>query len=224
MQALLMIEVVGRAGTACVAGLALGACVVALMHITACNTLTGVDDLVVEGNGAMDGSVAEEAAVPGSADGSSDGVAHTDAESSEATRDDGTLNANGGDAATDAAPEATIDATDDATKDAAVDAIADGPLTDGCAVVTHSNGLGQAFYDCTPLGTRNMAEATSACIAYTGKASECVNNPPTCTTGSVCSSGAAMCACWRYMGPPAGHVTNPAPACACPSGMDPTWQ
>ncbi len=188
----------------------------ALLILTACNALTGVDYLVVEGNGASDAALVQEAGA----------VGPTDAESSETTRDDGALDASGAEAATgsDAAPEATVDAADGATRDASVDAASDGADTDGCTVVTHSNGLGQAFHDCTSLGTRNVAEATAACIAYTGTASQCVNNPPACATGSVCSSGATMCACWRYMGPTAGHVTNPAAACACPSGMDPTWQ
>jgi iron complex outermembrane receptor protein len=194
------------------------------MFAAGCNSLTGVDGLVVAGNGGPDGTVVEEAAAPGAADGSSGGDARTDAEAGGTTGADGALDANGGEATTDATSQATVDATDDATPDAEVDAASDGARTDSCSPVTHSNGLGQAFYDCTPLGTRTLAEATAACIAYAGSAGGCVNNPPACMTGSVCSSGATMCACWRYMGPTAGHVTNPAAACACPSGMDPTWQ
>ena len=36
---------------------------------------------------------------------------------------------------------------------------------DACVLVTHSNGLGQTWQDCTPLGTYNEEEALKACKA-----------------------------------------------------------
>jgi hypothetical protein len=210
------------------AGLALGVCGVALVLAAGCNGLSGIDDFVVEGDAGPDRTVGEAAAATGAADAAADGDSLTETGADAAIRDARTRDAKGGEAAADSAPDALEDATasgtPDARADATPDAAADATGTDGCTVVTHSNGLGQAFYDCTPLGTRTIEEATAACIAYTGSASQCVNNPPACTTGSVCSSGAALCACWRYMGPPAGHVNNPVAACVCASGMDPTWQ
>ena len=208
------------------------ACGVALMLAAGCNGLSGIDDFVVEGDASADRTLGEEAAATGAADASPDGDSLLEAGADAAIRDARTRDAKGAEAAADATPDAmgdataggTPDATADATPDAPPDATPDATGADGCTVVTHSNGLGQAFYDCTPLGTRSIEEATAACVAYTGSASQCVNNPPACTTGSVCSSGAALCACWRYMGPPAGHVNNPAAACVCASGMDPTWQ
>src|SRR6185295_1610732 len=36
--------------------------------------------------------------------------------------------------------------------------------------ISHSNGVGQTFYDCSPPGTYNQARATEACTAFTGSA------------------------------------------------------
>jgi len=75
-----------------------------------------------------------------------------------------------GDAAADAADDhATDDAAPDApeTDGATPDAPGGGTDagSDGCVVTTHTNGVGQTWDDCSPLGTRTRAEAQSACSA-----------------------------------------------------------
>lgn len=95
----------------------------------------------------------------------------------------------------------------------------------GCT--THDDGLGQTYTDCNPLYSANNpwteTAALEACDAFTG-------DPMTCTTGwkcngggySVCSSGQAVCDCWAYSGPFAGHV-NAAGKCDCVQQSDPGW-
>ena len=76
--------------------------------------------------------------------------------------------------------------------------------------LSHANGLGQNFFDCTPLGTHNAAQAMEACVAYTGNSLQC--REATCgaaTTPVVCSSEAATsCACWGFVGAGEGHVKD----------------
>jgi len=42
-----------------------------------------------------------------------------------------------------------------------------------CTTVMHSNGVGEKWTDCVPIGTYNQAQATKACTAYTGDPSKC---------------------------------------------------
>lgn len=71
-------------------------------------------------------------------------------------------------------------------EDAAVDAGADvAPSEDadaGCALVTHDNGLGQTWQDCTPTGTHTQDQAMQACTAY------CATNACTCGQSNLCGS------------------------------------
>ena len=109
----------------------------------------------------------------------------------------------------------------------------------GCQI-KHNNGVGEYFYDCTPLGTINETQALEACTAYTGNMSECMSE--TATGGkapgelSVCSVGSPTdCICWAYQssttsGPgigAAGHVYNDGAAglmnCQQVYNTDPTW-
>jgi hypothetical protein len=72
-----------------------------------------------------------------------------------------------GGADTDAAPDA--DAASDANQvDASqVDAsLADAATDAPCTTYTHSNGMGQTWTDCVPLGTYNEVQAAKACAAY----------------------------------------------------------
>ena len=70
----------------------------------------------------------------------------------------------------------------------------------GICMYVHANGVGQDFFDCTPVGTYNSAQAMAACEAYTGKSTEC--RSATCGAASVvCSSGeTTSCACWGFAG------------------------
>jgi hypothetical protein len=76
----------------------------------------------------------------------------------------------------------------------------------------HDNGVGQTYYDCTPIGMYTSSLALKACIAYTGSASQCVSFP--CSNPSngpiICSSGALTknCMCWSWNGNDKGLVDN----------------
>jgi hypothetical protein len=97
----------------------------------------------------------------------------------------------------------------------------------GPCLYVHANGLGQNFFDCTPLGTHNAAQAMEACVAYTGNSLQC--RAAMCgDTPVVCSSeSATSCACWAFLGAGAGHVKDSLQAgalnCMCPGPTAPTW-
>jgi hypothetical protein len=64
------------------------------------------------------------------------------------------------------------------------------------------------------------ALASAACARFTGDAGECTAF--TCADGgeAVCSTGAAVCACWVYAGSGAGRVrVSFAGSCRCNGGM-----
>ncbi|HLK36436.1 MAG TPA: hypothetical protein VKU41_06755 [Polyangiaceae bacterium] len=93
-----------------------------------------------------------------------------------------------------------------------------GADTDGCECLTpaccgsgcqmtHDNGVGGSFYDCTSIGTHNQAQALSACKAFTGNGAQCTMSATTCgllglagSVDSVCGSGGGKCYCWAYGG------------------------
>ena len=103
------------------------------------------------------------------------------------------------------------------------------PDTDGCECsspgccgtgcqTTHSDGLGQSFYDCNATGSRNQAQAQEACTAYTGNASACTpsidllrhpdreplhrhERPSRCA-----ATAGGKCYCWQYSGQNPGKV------------------
>lgn len=54
---------------------------------------------------------------------------------------------------------------------------------DACVPVTHSNGTGQIWHDCAPVGTYNERQATKACEAWCA-ANNCES--PCWSAGSVC--------------------------------------
>jgi hypothetical protein len=112
------------------------------------------------------------------------------------------------------------------------------PNTDGCECNTpsccpsacqtqHSNGVGQSFYDCTPVSSFDQIGALEACAAYAGGSFAgcsggwtCSNGPPT----SVCYSapdagGSCTDYCWEYGGD-AGTVTD----CTCPGNVKGMWK
>lgn len=157
-------------------------------------------------------------------------VDHGDADVEAAVTDD---------AAPDAAPEAdqepdsgqvVADAGNDAHETGSVDADAAMP---SC---THSNGLGQTYHDCSPLGTYTQATATEACIAFTGNAGQCmtIESPCSGVTGPVqnliCGfrqPGQTPWGCWDYgvgdqfLGRVAERTTTGTGICVVSS--DPTW-
>lgn len=110
------------------------------------------------------------------------------------------------------------------------------PDTDGCECATpaccgnscqtiHDNGVGQAYYDCNPLGVYGAMAAMAACTAFAnGDPSKCsdkwycdvaerqvcyVAGPNTCQTY-----------CWTYSGASAGTVSD----CTCPAKAIASWQ
>jgi hypothetical protein len=121
------------------------------------------------------------------------------------------------------------------------------PDTDGCECATpgccgagcqttHTNGVGDSFYDCNPSGTHTMAEATAACAAYTGSNSQCSGSSLCCalnlvglcvgtTSESICGSVQGNCFCWQYSGNAPGTVQAVSGKCtaACGATTDPAW-
>jgi hypothetical protein len=103
--------------------------------------------------------------------------------------------------------------------------------TPGCCnsqcQTVHSNGVGQSFYDCNPVGTHALASAIEACLAYAmtvgGNANDCIGGWG-CPQGNmsnqaVCYSsqgGMVVCSnyCWTYLGPTIGDVQACQGACS----------
>jgi hypothetical protein len=107
----------------------------------------------------------------------------------------------------------------------------------GACQSLHDNGLGQTFYDCTPLGEYNSALALKACTAYTGSAAQCASYPCLDPDSGpiICSAGALTksCLCWSFGGTNAGLFDNSnlnpgtnGKFCYCPSAAagDTPWQ
>jgi hypothetical protein len=121
------------------------------------------DDAGEDGGASVDAPAATDARpADGRADAAGDADAAISAESG--SQDVGV------DAAADAPDDRAVDAAGSdasATDGAAPDANGGGPEagSDGCALTTHTNGLGQTWEDCAALNTRNRTEAQSACNA-----------------------------------------------------------
>ncbi len=100
--------------------------------------------------------------------------------------------------------------------------------------LSHSNGLGQTYLDCHPLGTPgdgatySLSMATEARAAWLGLK---VNGTFTCGTGPdaaacIFQRDPSQCAMWCYTNTVAGYVRlNVAKggACQCPSSSDLPW-
>jgi hypothetical protein len=240
----------GIAGTLCAA--AAGAAALGAFS-SACNSLSGIGDFTVgdasavtpdveaTGDGASEAQV--DAPAPGqdapgiegaAPDGSMPSDAHGEA-SEPLEAGDGPVDGpeNGGDGGDggrlDGGPGEAGDGggardAGDAGSDAAADTGGGtGPCDGGTAPVVHSNGLGQTFSDCAPLGTINVTQALEACDAYTSDAGAC-SIYLTCSAGSeLCAGNATNCACWRYDGNTAGHVATMSGGCNCIGSSSPTW-
>lgn len=114
--------------------------------------------------------------------------------------DYGALSSGAGDAALAAAPDlgdgapdlsetgdgSLVDGAVPAADGAAGDGLA-GPSDMACAPqYTHTNGLGQTWTDCTPLGTYNDTQALRACAASFDPAATCIHP----ASGADCSGKA----------------------------------
>lgn len=108
-----------------------------------------------------------------------------------------------------------------------------GANTNGCECATpgccaggcqssHTNGLGQRFYDCSPLGTYNQSQAMAACVAYTGNPAECALGICGTTDSAVAAVNLPDCPVWVYSGGAVGHVRSSS-GCFCPNFLDPSW-
>lgn len=108
------------------------------------------------------------------------------------------------------------------------------PLVD-VACPSHSNGLGQLYESCDPIGTWTESTARAACRAYIGSRAtmSCVTNPPdNCRgfdhtmVGSVkYSSDPLPMAIWDFAGSGKGHavVLVDGGSQVCPTLTDPSW-
>jgi hypothetical protein len=130
--------------------------------------------------------------------------------------------------------DATADVSD--ATGTAQDVTAEAPAIDsGCAVATpvcdagcptaHSDGFGHTFYDCAPWGTFNEVLALEACVAFTGSATQCANDPIGCANSDeVCTTGSSACVCWTYTGMHSGKVfASTTTACSCYVSGAPSW-
>jgi hypothetical protein len=92
-----------------------------------------------------------------------------------------------------------------------------------CALVTHSDGVGQTWQDCVPLGTLDSVQATKACEAWCAAESASGNLFCSCSAGTICVTELMMLAHvtttpggssdiglvgWSYTAPIAGTVTK----------------
>jgi hypothetical protein len=115
-----------------------------------------------------------------------------------------------------------------------IDCNAAAPDTDGCECATpsccgsacqttHANGMGQSFYDCTPVGTWDATHASEACVAFTGSAAACTDTKCSGSTKAMCGTSGAGCACWVYAGKGPGTVAISAAACSCTGDSTSAW-
>jgi hypothetical protein len=203
------------------------ACVVLGPLASACNALSGVNDFAVVSEGGSHGG-ADAGRTDGSTQGEGGsfqdvgkGPADASPEPSEAMTSDAELL----DVTVDADGQTDASVAADGAIDAPNGCETSAPACDGGCPTMHSNGLGQSFYDCLPLGTITMAQAFEACLALTGDAGACANDPVTCGAGDqVCTTASSDCACWRYNGTNAGKVGRSGSAtCACLGSSAPAW-
>jgi len=99
----------------------------------------------------------------------------------------------------------------------------------GCQV-RHDTGVKLlSYYDCTPIGTYDMTQASEACLAFTGNVAMCQNDVIVCggdggSEDTICTPTAGKCACWDYSGAAAGYMHKSANAtCKCPTTGETMW-
>ncbi|MHB8330787.1 MAG: hypothetical protein ACYDEA_01150 [Candidatus Dormibacteria bacterium] len=99
----------------------------------------------------------------------------------------------------------------------------------GSNPVTHSDGLGDTWQDCAPLGTYDQQEATSACEARNGISGGCqwIGGCAGVVGYGVCGLLAPKRYCWWFTGTQTGRVTamnGNGSTCAAPDGGDFAWE
>jgi hypothetical protein len=88
-----------------------------------------------------------------------------------------------------------------------------------CPTTTHVNGIGQSFYDCVTTGTYSQAQATEACIAFTGDANKCdfgfsCNGSGSSVANAICNvtapgpTSTCVSHCWWYSATGSGSATS----------------
>lgn len=95
----------------------------------------------------------------------------------------------------------------------------------GACAPEHSNGLGQSYYDCAPLGVPGSPASYSLQMATSARAAWEAGADSTALCGAaqaVVREGASACAVWVYTTSLAGHVYWAA-TCFCPTVFDQTW-
>jgi hypothetical protein len=109
-----------------------------------------------------------------------------------------------------------------------------GMVADGCETTnpgctpfyTHSNGLGQMFSDCQPLGSYSLGLALEA-AAYWDSPATLNDQVVTCGDGAALSSTAnGAWAVWAYSGSLTGRVSTGSSSSSptCPTASDAAWQ
>lgn len=161
------------------------------MGLCQCSLLVDLDGLDVPGAGAVVAAVAdaEPDADPFNILGGSDGgysglVGPGGGDGAPESGEDDAMTGTGADGAvveSDGDSAAKSGANDDGGDAAASEEGGDAAApdaSDGCVVVTHSNGVGETWQDCVPLGTYTQAQAEKACAAHSSTG---------CTNSSTCS-------------------------------------
>jgi len=90
----------------------------------------------------------------------------------------------------------------------------------GTCQVTHSNGLGQSYFSCDPLGTHGQLAAKAAANAWLPAGGRDFDPVPDCAGASTCfcRQGATSAATWCYAGLQRGQVglNTISTGCLCP--------
>ena len=100
---------------------------------------------------------------------------------------------------------------------------------EACSPLTHSNGYGESFQDCAPLGDWTQTLAAEACQTYANQG----NVPSTAVVCALTECGGVpaiefdneACILWSWSGASAGHAiegTLGGP-CVCPTTSSATW-
>jgi hypothetical protein len=92
----------------------------------------------------------------------------------------------------------------------------------------HSNGMGNTFFDCTPIGTYTDTLAFAAAKAYPLPNAEmpftysCPSGSGSANTVLLRNTAQTICVAWGYAGSVKGMVTMFSGACKCPTNG--SWQ
>lgn len=94
---------------------------------------------------------------------------------------------------------------------------ASGAWQDSGSPVTHSDGVGQTWQDCAPIGTYDQAEALRACEAHSGNAALCVVGAG-CGSGTIVVTDTASGYVWGYSDTTIGYVAPGGNSCPTATG------